>query len=273
VAGSLYKLAGMRAAVAWVTGTACDIVTPPSPATSGLTATLGSGQGAQFTGASTLNPFIAYHSVLNEKVYVTGVAGDIITFVRAKDGTTAATWVAGTAVLIPFRPIILPLANRLDLNANIVTLQFNGDGSVERLYLPNGLTGVLGTDKFAMDMLQYVAGITPVTVGVGIRSDEASRWYLEQGAYPNVQIDAYYKATRDDQQGQFTRVRVTIPSAKLQAVFLPSNAGNNAVQNVILNWSALGVTKDLMGQTLPGLTGSPPTPQEIYLSELVNAAP
>lgn len=267
---SLYKEAGMRALVATVPLTAIDIAVIPSPAVSGTTFTAGTGQGAAFAEASLTNPYLLYHNVLNEVVYVTGRSGDILTIVRARDGTTAATWVTGTAVLNPGRPVVFPRANKFDLNANLITLVYSGDGGSERLYLPNGITGSFAVDKQGSDLFQYVAGITPMTTLT--RSDEATRWYNAQGNYPNVQLDAYFKVTRDDQQGQFTRLRLTVIAAKVQGIFLPGSAANNAVQTTTVAWSATGQLVDILGRALPNLVGSPPTPQEIYMSELIAAA-
>jgi hypothetical protein len=75
------------------------VATPPSPAPSGATLTVGAGEGARFPAPpfnATVWPADQPPTPINaELVRVTAIAGDTFTLTRAQEGTTARTVVAG----------------------------------------------------------------------------------------------------------------------------------------------------------------------------------
>ena len=85
------------------------VVTPPTPAASGTTATVRTGEGAFF---GTVFPFLATtappdqlsNPAYAEIILVTGISGDTLTFVRTKRGTTgqpiAAGWIIANGIYV-----------------------------------------------------------------------------------------------------------------------------------------------------------------------------
>lgn len=78
------------------------IVTPPAPAASGTTVTVGAGEGARFPAApfnATVWPVdMAPSPVTAEVVRVTARTGDQLTITRAQEGTTARAVIAGDQI-------------------------------------------------------------------------------------------------------------------------------------------------------------------------------
>jgi hypothetical protein len=251
MAVTVYKLFGCKRGVIWVPATAADVATAQTTGATGLV--VGAGQGLDFVGASTLLP----HKVLvgTEVQYVTGVpTTDNLNVVRAKDASIAAAHSTGTATVKHLVPVLVPKVNVFDVNTNIVTIPFTGDGDIENVYESNGITGTLGTSKFTMDLLKWVAGVLPQTTG--LYSDETNRTYPELGAYPEVQIDLDYKAINELTK-QRTRLRITIWQADLQKPIAIGNAGNNTAQGTSLQWSAVATVTDLFGNQLQGVGNEP----------------
>lgn len=262
MAVTVYKLFGCKRGVIWVPATAADVATVQATGSSGLV--VGAGQGLDFVGASTLLP----HKILigSEVEYVTDVpTTDNLTTVRAKDATVQASHATGTAAILHLVPVLIPKVNVFDVNTNIVTIPFTGDGDIENVYESNGITGTLGTSKFTMDLLKWVAGVVPQLTG--LYSDETNRTYPELGNYPEVQIDLDYKAINELTK-QRTRLRITIWQADLQKPIAIGNAGNNTAQGTSLQWSAVATTTDLFGRQLAGVAA---TPVHYSYSELVAA--
>jgi hypothetical protein len=262
MAVTVYKLFGCKRGVIWVPATASDVATAQTSGATGLA--LGAGQGLDFDGASALLP----HKILlgSEVEYVTGVpTPDNLSVVRAKDGSVGAAHATGTASVLHLVPVLIPKVNVFDVNTNIVTIPFTGDGDIENVYESNGITGTLGTSKFTMDLLKWVAGVVPQTTG--LYSDETNRTYPELGSYPEVQIDLDYKAINEATK-QRTRLRITIWQADLQKPIAIGNAGNNTAQGTTLQWSAVATVLDLFGRQLQGVTT---TPVHYSYSELVAA--
>lgn len=258
----VYKLFGCKRGVIWVPATACDVATAQATGGSGLV--VGTGQGLDYDGASVILPHKI--QVGTEVEYVTGLtAPDNLAVVRAKDSTVQAAHATGTAVVKHIVPVLIPKTNVFDVNTNIVTIPFTGDGDIENVYESNGITGTLGTSKFTMDLLRWVAGITPQLTG--LYSDETNRSYPELGNYPEVQIDLDYKAINELTK-QRTRLRITIWQADLQKPVAIGNAGNNTAQGTSLQWSAVATTTDLFGNQLIGVSA---TPVHYSYSELVAA--
>lgn len=247
MATSLFKLFGIKQVVAWVEDTATTLAAAYT--SGGANMTLAAGGGARFASANVQQPHKIY--VGTEILYVTGPAvADVIPVTGAKDSTTAS----GHAISDPVRhlnPIRLYKSNAFTMNANIQTLEFPGDGDVERVYQSNGIDGTIGISKFGTDLLEYLAGADPITTG--LPSDVAVRYLAEQGDYPQVQLDVDLKAVDDIAKAQAT-LRVCVFLAQLQDPFIIGNAGNNTPQLTEFNWSALGTQFDIFGRPLSGAT-------------------
>ena len=81
-----------------------EVLTPPSPATSGTSMTVKSGQaanlGTDFPFRATLyNPTVAPVKAVIEEVSVSGITGDTISMTRAQNGTTAQSVAAGWLIV------------------------------------------------------------------------------------------------------------------------------------------------------------------------------
>jgi len=242
-----FKLFGAQKVIAWVLGTSATV--GAAIADGVVTAiTVAAGEGAAFADASTVNP----HKIKidNEIMWVVGRASDTLTVQRAKDSTTAVGHSNGAAImhLIPVR---IPKVFAFTMSANIETIEFPGDGDVERVFQPAGIDGTVGMSKFATDLIEKVGGVPPVTTG--LHSDEAVRYHPELGDYAYSELHVDMKA-ENETTGANGTVRTTIYLAKLQDPFILGDAGNNEAQQTTFNWSSQATMLDLWGLPIPGVT-------------------
>lgn len=244
--GTDYKLFGIRRAVAWAR-------MPDKTLAAALTATattlsVGTGEGQAFADAAPSWP----HRVRldDEVLYVVGVNGDTLTVERGRDGTTAAAHTQGIAVR-HLHPIRLPKASQFTMDANIQTIEFPGDGDVERVFESDGVSGTLTLSKYSTRLLTHAAGVAAVTSG--LPTGETERYYPELGSYPFVELWIDLKA-QNEQTGATQTLRCLVFQVKLQRPTMLGDAGNNAAQTTTLAWSSQAVSQDLLGRPLPGAT-------------------
>jgi len=212
----------------------------------GTTLTVSTGQGSKFASASTNNPIVVLYGA--EVEYVTARSGDVLTVLRGQEGTTAASHAAGPFTALAW--VDLPFSNAFNLDANINNVTFEGDGTQELVAISNGVTGTVTASKFTTDLLDKIAGIVPTTVS--LPTDEASRYYPEEGTYPYVDARVTLKGI-DDISGANVKLRLEVYKMKIQTPWTPGAAGNNAAMQSELAWTSVKTTVDLLGRTLPGL--------------------
>ena len=213
----------------------------------GLTLDVAAGSGTKFAAASASFPIVI--KLGSEVEYVTARAGDNLTVLRAQEGTTGAAHTAGSAGTA-LAWVDLPFANAFNLDANINNVTFEGDGTQELVPISNGVTGTMTASKFTTDLLDKIAGIAPTTTN--LPTDEASRYYPEEGTYPYVDARVTLKGI-DDTSGANVKLRLEIYKMKIQTPWTPGAAGNNAAMASELAWTSVKTTTDLLGRTLPGL--------------------
>lgn len=215
----------------------------------GTTLDVAVGTGTKFASASAAFPIVI--KLGNEVEYVTARAGDNLTVLRAQEGTTGASHSAGSSGNA-IAWVDLPFSNAFNLDANINNITFEGDGTQELVPISNGVTGTMTASKFTTDLLDKIAGITPTTTN--LPTDEASRYYPEEGTYPYVDARVTLKGI-DDVTGANVKLRLEVYKMKIQTPWTPGAAGNNAAMQSELAWTSVKTTVDLLGRTLPGLVG------------------
>jgi hypothetical protein len=146
----------------------------------------------------------------------------------------------------------LPFANNFVINANVQQIEFVGDATTETIPIGTGFNGTIAADKFTTDVLQFAAGITPITTG--LPADELARWYPEKGTYPFLRARVILKA-KNAVTGAFTHLRLEVPKLSIQNPWTPGQAQNNTKLGQELAWAATKTEVDLLGTALPGITG------------------
>jgi hypothetical protein len=156
-----------------------------SGATSG---TLVSG-GSDFAAASVSNPIelTVVTNGVGEKLLVTARSSNDLTFTRAAFGTTAVAHATGDTVQA-IHEVDIGMAQDLTLDPNINTIEYNGDGTVVRVPISQGVSGSMAMEFWTKEFLELIAGVTRHTSN--LPSDETARSYPQLGNYPYTRIRA-----------------------------------------------------------------------------------
>lgn len=250
---------GMRKLIAWVPLTDTALAAAITGA-GVLTATVASGADGAFDAASVAQ----YFRILidNEIIWVTAANGvNLTALLRGKDGTTAAAH-SNAAPIKVLQPIRLWQTSDFAMAADDQVIEFAGDGGVHRVHQLQAVDGTFTLTAFNADLLEKVAKSTAATTG--LRTDETRRWNPEIGTYPYVELWVDRRAENGN-DGSDETVRTIIWKAKLQKPFIMGDAGNNAAETSVVNWTSVGTTQDLWGLPIIG-SGNAAITEEIHFS-------
>jgi hypothetical protein len=209
------------------------------------------GQGVQFAAASVSNPIRLYAPSTGEVMHVTAVAGtDSLTVSRAQEGTTGVALLAA-AVIKHVAKTRFTFANAFNIDPQNQEITFQGDSTQEYVTLNLGMRGTMAADKFVIDVMEKIIGAAPVTTD--LPPDEATRYYPQEGNYPNVAAEVDLIAI-DDQTGLTAYIRIAVPKMQLYPrPWTPSNAATAAKMGMQLAWTALQTPQDILGAALPSI--------------------
>lgn len=146
----------------------------------------------------------------------------------------------------------MPLVNKFMIDPNKVTLEFKGNHSTFRKFVPDGISGTLAMDKLDLDMFDLL-GMTEVTAG--LPAGYASGFYPELATLPFLETNAYAFMT-DDSTGTDTLHAIRVFKTKYQ-LFVPAELGNIAVQTNEFEWSGQSTLTDIDDAALPDIGSVP----------------
>jgi len=224
------------------------VATPPSPATSGTSLVVASGQGALFPAApfdATIWPAgVQPLSTNAEIVRVTAVATDTFTITRAQYGTTAQSITAGYQIAQTID------ANLLNQLASLSGATFTGQVSVPDIQI----TGITGATAGNTRLVGTTASGAPTTgtfsAGDAIIDQTGTIWFCITGGTPGTWTNeipnslVVRSATATAGVGEFTIFGISGTSG--QTITLPANPQNGAIYQ-IKNLSAY--TVNILGGT------------------------
>ena len=149
---------------------------------------------------------------------------------------------------------VSPYVNAFSLDPNIEELEFPYDGTSDTVQVGTELSGTIGMGKLNTDILDKVVGAVAVTAG--LPAAFTSFWHPELGTYPYVQAEIYIRVQDDSNNGAEGQYCIIVWKLKLQNPYVPGAIGNLEANNQELTWSSTLTATDVLGATIPGVTGS-----------------
>lgn len=217
-----------------------------SGATSG---TLASG-GTDFAAASVDDPIeltVVTNSV-GEKLLVTAATGNDLTFTRAAFGTTAVAHASGDVAAGIFE-VDIGMAQDMTLDPNINTIEYNGDGTVVRIPISQGVSGSMTMEFWNKEFLELVAGVTRWTTN--LPPDENARSYPQLGTYPYVRIRARIRVIETTSGGASGHWRIEVPKAIIQRPVTFGSIASGEKTTFEFAFTAFPTRNDIAGAVLP----------------------
>jgi len=239
------------------------VATPPSPATSGTSLVVASGQGALFPAApfdATIWPAgVQPLSTNAEIVRVTAVATDTFTITRAQYGTTAQSITAGYQIAQTID------ANLLNQLAALSGATFTGQVSVPDIQI----TGITGATAGNTRLVGTTASGAPTTgtfsAGDAIIDQTGTIWFCITGGTPGTWTNeipnslVVRSATATAGVGEFTIFGTSGTSG--QTITLPATPQNGAIYqiknlspytvNILGGTNSISVSGTLYGASTP----------------------
>lgn len=233
-----------------------------SGATSG---TLTSG-GADFAAASAENPIelTVVTDGVGEKMLVTARSNNDLTFSRAQFGTTAVAHATGDTVSA-IHEVDIGMAQDLTLDPNINTIEYNGDGTIVRVPISQGVSGSMAMEFWTKEFLELIAGVTRHTAN--LPPDEAARSYPQLGDYPYTRIRAKVRVIETASGGAAGHWRIEVPKAIIQRPATFGSIASGEKTTFEFAFTAFPTNTDISGAVLPNLGADDQV--EIVIAELV----
>jgi hypothetical protein len=138
-------------------------------------------------------------------------------------------------------------------NPNVQTLNFEYDGSSDSIQVSSAIDGTISLGAYNTDFIEKVAGAAAITSGLG--AGIAKMWHPETGTYPFVQGELNIRV-QDVGSGAEGTLRAIVWKMKLQNPYALGNVGNLEANKQDLAWSSTLTQTDILGATIPGLSGS-----------------
>lgn len=154
---------------------------------------------------------------------------------------------SGTALV----DVPMSYLNTFEIDANIETLTFEGEGTSHDLNVSSKISGTLTFAQFNTDWLTKVAGVTEVTAG--LPAGVGRMWHPELGTYPYIQAEIDIRAKDFGAAGAEETLRVYIWKMLLQNPLLLSGIGNLEAVTQQFQWSSLATATDILGAAIPGV--------------------
>lgn len=219
-----------------------------SGATSG---TLVSG-GSDFAAASVSDPIelTIVTGGVGEKLLVTARSGNDLTFTRAAYGTTAVAHATGDTTQA-IHEVDIGMAQDLTLDPNINTIEYNGDGTIVRVPISQGVSGSMAMEFWTKEFMELVAGVTRHTTN--LPADEAARSYPQLGTYPYVRIRAKIRVIETTSGGASGHWRLEVPKAIIQRPLTFGSIASGEKTTFEFAFTAFPTNTDIAGAVLPNL--------------------
>lgn len=234
-------------------------------ASGATTASLTSG-GADFAAATASAPIelTLVTDDVGEKVLVTARSGNDLTITRAQFGTSAVAHATG-ATVTAIHEVDMGMAQDLTLDPNINTLEYNGDGTVVRIPVSEGVSGSMNVEFWTKEFLEFVAGVTRHTTN--LPPDESARSYPQLGTYPFTRIRAKIRVIETTAAGVAGHWRLEVPKAIIQRPVVFGSVASGEPTTFEFAFTAVPTREDISGAVLPHVDADELV--EVVIAELV----
>lgn len=146
--------------------------------------------------------------------------------------------------------------NQIQANTDEQTVQFEGDGTIDKVFITNGIDFTIDEDCFPAGVLASVFGVAAVTAG--LPSGVARRFYAGHnaelaGITAGLRVQAPAIKTIDGSQVGIVKVQLEVFAGTLSKIGAPGLVTGG--KSPVTQWrlSASKATKDVVGAALPSV--------------------
>lgn len=146
--------------------------------------------------------------------------------------------------------------NQVQANVDQQTIQFEGDGTTDKIFLTTGIDFTIDEDCFPTGVLASIFGVAAVTAG--LPTGVARRFYGGHnaelaGVTAGLRVQAPAIKTIDGAQVGQVKVQLEVFAGTLTKVNAPGLVTSNKAPVSQLRLSASKATKDVVGTALPSV--------------------